>query len=305
MKSAYAFAALFPAVALLAQQPVPPAAEPVQTAALVNGEVITVEKLDALYNNLSPQIRGQYDQSGGKAAFLDNYIAKRLLIQEAMKSGFDQREEVKAAVEAAKESALFDRYVREVIAADIVPESAVRTFYEANLRDFVQGDKVKVRHIVISTNQRTPQEAERLAQQVFAELQAHRAGLAHAGASGVLTFRARFADAARKYSEDGSAQEGGDLGWVERGKLDPKFEEVAFGIPAGIMSGIVATKFGYHLILVDEVKPAGAQPFEDVRRPIREYLLGQKQAEVMSAVSRLTNELRRTSKVSVYSENVE
>jgi peptidyl-prolyl cis-trans isomerase C len=284
---------------------VAPAAEASRTAAVINGEVISVAQLDGLYNNLTPQMRGQYDQSGGKKAFLDNYIAKRLLIQEAMKSGFDQQNDVKVAMEAAKESALFDRYVKEIVAAEIVPESAVREFYEANIKDFVQGEKVKVRHIVISTNERPPAEAERIAQQVFAELQAHRTALAAAGASGQLVFRSRFADAARKYSEDSSAQEGGALDWAARGQFDAKFEEVAFGLPVGVMSGIVGTKFGYHIILVDEKQPAAPQPFDDVKRAIREYLLSQKQADVMSAVSRLTSELRRTSKVAVYSENVD
>ncbi|MGZ8869411.1 MAG: peptidylprolyl isomerase [Thermoanaerobaculia bacterium] len=292
------------ATPVVAQQPAP-AAAPVKTAAVVNGEIITAEKLDALYDNLAPQMRAQYDKSGGKKAFLDNYIAKRLLIQEAVKSGFDQRPEVKAAVAAAQESALFDRYVREVVAQEIVPDSTVRDFYDQNIKDFMEGDKVKVRHIVIATNSRTPAEAEEKMRRIFTELQAQLQGLQNQGESGRLTFRSRFADAARKYSEDGSAQEGGDLGWVERGRLDPKFEEVAFGMPAGIMSGIVATQFGYHLILVDEKKPAAPQPFEDVRRAIREYLLGQKSADIMTTVTRLTNELRRTSKVSIYSENVD
>ena len=75
--------------------------------------------------------------------------------------------------------------------------------------------------------------------------------------------------------------------------------------PPGVMSGIVSTQFGYHLILVDDVKPAGPQPFENVSRAIREYLLSQKSADVMTSVTRLTNELRRTSKVSVYSENLD
>lgn len=289
---------------IVAQQPAP-AAAPVKTAAVLNGEIITAEKLDALYNNLSPQMRAQYDSTGGKKGFLDNYIAKRLLIQEAVKSGFDQRPDVKAAIEAAQESALFDRYVREVVAQEIVPDSAVRDFYDKNINDFMEKDKVKVRHIVIATSNRTPQEAEERMRRIFTELQAHLLAVQNQGESGRLTFRSRFADAARKYSEDGSAQEGGDLGWVERGRLDPKFEEVAFGMPAGIMSGIVSTQFGYHLILVDEVKPAAPQPFDDVRRAIREYLLSQKSADIMTTVTRLTNELRRTSKVSIYSENVD
>jgi peptidyl-prolyl cis-trans isomerase C len=292
------------ATTVVAQQPAP-AEPPAKTAAVVNGEIITAEKLDTLYNNLAPQMRAQYDKSGGKKAFLDNYVAKRLLIQEAMKSGFDQRPEVKQAIEAARESALFDRYIREVVAKDIVPDSAVRDFYDKNIKDFMEGDKVKVRHIVIATNTRTPQEAEEIIRRIFTELQAQLVTVQSAGDSGRLTFRSRFADAARKYSEDGSAQEGGDLGWVERGKLDPKFEEVAFGMPPGIMSGVVGTQFGYHLILVDDIKPAGPQPFEDVRRAIREYLLSQKSADIMTTVTRLTNELRRTSKVSIYSENLD
>ncbi|HUP47334.1 MAG TPA: peptidylprolyl isomerase, partial [Thermoanaerobaculia bacterium] len=99
--------------------------------------------------------------------------------------------------------------------------------------------------------------------------------------------------------------DGGNLGWVERGQLDPKFEEVAFAMPEGVMSGIVGTRFGYHLILVEEKKPAAPQPYEEVRRDIREVLLSQKQTEIMTAVSRLTGELRRTSKVAVYSEHLE
>lgn len=295
------------ATAAVAQQPAPaaPAAPQVRTAAVINGEIITAEKLDALYDSIPAQMRAQYDKSGGKKAFLDNYIAKRLLIQEAMKSGFDQRPDVKAAIEAARESALFDRYVREVVASEIVTDAAVREFYEKNIKDFMEGDKVKVRHIVIATNNRTPAEAEEIMRRIFTELQTHIVALHAAGESGRLTFRSRFADAARKYSEDGSAQEGGDLGWVERGRLDPKFEEVAFGMPPGVMSGIVATQFGYHLILVEDVKPAGPQPFENVSRAIREYLLSQKSADVMTSVTRLTNELRRTSKVSIYSENLD
>lgn len=278
---------------------------PKPTAAIVNGEIITAEKLDALYASIPVGMRDQYEKSGGKKLFLDNYIAKRLLIQEAMKSGFDQRPDIKAAIEAARESALFDRYIREVIATDVVPESAIRKFYDDNIKDFQVGERVKVRHIVIGTNGKTKEEAMRAIEPVFAELQALRITYPpqHEGSREI--FSRRFADVARKYSEDGVASEGGDLGWVDRGQLDPEFEKTAFAMPAGVMSGIVPTQFGYHIILVDDKKPAGPRPYEEVRRDIREHLLGQKQAEIMAAVSRLTGELRRTSKVAIYPENVD
>ena len=56
-------------------------------------------------------MRTNYDQNGGKGAFLENYIRKRLMLQEAFKTGFDKKPEVVATLESARESALFDRYV--------------------------------------------------------------------------------------------------------------------------------------------------------------------------------------------------
>ena len=72
----------------------------------------------------------------------------------------------------------------------------------------------------------------------------------------------------------------------------------------GIMSGIVHTKFGYHLILVEGRAPAGTEPFENVQSSIREYLLTQKAPDVMASVTRLTNELRANSRISTFPENI-
>ena len=69
-------------------------------------------------------------------------------------------------------------------------------------------------------------------------------------------------------------------------------------------SGIVESKFGYHVILVDEKQPAGTEPFSEARASIREFLMNQHAAEVMETVTKLTNELRRNSKVAIYPENI-
>jgi peptidyl-prolyl cis-trans isomerase SurA len=66
-----------------------------------------------------------------------------------------------------------------------------------------------------------------------------------------------FSRLAQTLSEDpGTAPAGGDLGWFKRGTLDSTFEEAAFKLPAGAVSGIVATPFGYPLIKVEEVDKA-------------------------------------------------
>ena len=70
------------------------------------------------------------------------------------------------------------------------------------------------------------------------------------------------------------------------------------------MSGIVESQFGYHLIFVEGKKPAGTESFAEAKADIREFLMAQRAADVMGTVKRLTNELRASSKVAFYPENV-
>jgi len=68
-----------------------------------------------------------------------------------------------------------------------------------------------------------------------------------------------FADVARAYSDDASAQSGGDLGTIARGATVPEFEEAAFALNPGETSGIVTTRFGFHLIQVVEKSDEGVR----------------------------------------------
>ena len=68
-----------------------------------------------------------------------------------------------------------------------------------------------------------------------------------------------FAELARQYSADGSAANGGDLGWFRRGRMVPQFEDAAFSLPPGGVSGIVETMFGFHIIKVERVRGAERQ----------------------------------------------
>ncbi len=70
---------------------------------------------------------------------------------------------------------------------------------------------------------------------------------------------ASFDKMARRYSEDQSASEGGDLGWFERGTMVDRFEEAAFGASAGDLVGPVKSEFGYHLIRVHQKMSQAAQ----------------------------------------------
>ena len=308
--SVVVFAAL--AVPVLAQTPAAqaPAAPGSKIVAVVNNETITAAQLDQMYNRAGAQMRAEYEKNGGKTAFLDNYIRKRLLVQEALKTGFDKRADVQADMEAAKEGALFDRYVRDVVASQIIKDADVKSYYDEHPSEFQQPEMVKVRHIVITGNgagprPKTREAAMEMIQQIAGELHANSALPPNIDPIAAARIRlAHFAEAARKYSEDGSAPSGGDLGWVAKGALDPTFDEAAFNMQKGILSGIIETRFGYHLIFVEDKKPAGLAPFDEVKQSIREFLFAQRAADVMQNVTKLTNELESTSKIAIYPENI-
>jgi parvulin-like peptidyl-prolyl isomerase len=313
--------ALLAALPLAAQQStatgvaaIPPADRIVAT---INGESITSGELDQLYARLSTQMHDGYEQSGGKAAFLENYLRKRLILQEAEKANFDKRPDVQAELAAARESALFDRYIRDVVAAPIITEKAMRDYYDSHKTEFAVPEKFKVRHIVVTpipgaamnstgSKAQNAEEAQAKIAKIQGELHVDPRMEAmsidpKARQQAVLN---AFAQKAMQYSEDASAPKGGDLGWVTKGQLDPTFEDAALNLQVGVVSGIIRTQFGYHLILLEARKPGGVAPFEASRARIREALMAQNAADVMASVTRLTNELRAQSKISIHPENI-
>jgi parvulin-like peptidyl-prolyl isomerase len=299
-------------VAAFAQQPAAPAAtsdsQP-KPVVIVNGDIITDQKLDQLYSEMGAQMREQYEKNGGKRAFLDNYLRKRLIVQEAIKHGFDKRPDIQAEVEAAKEAALFQAYIREEIASSVVTEADIKKYYEDNKANFATPEAINVRHIIIIGNGAGPhpksqQDAATQIQRIAEELRESVANIPDPQMKSRVLL-AHFEDAAKKYSEDGSATIGGALGWQTRGSgLDPQFEDVAFSLTPGSMSPVVQTRFGYHLIFLEDKRPSGTQPYEAVRNDIREYLQSQKMQDIMQQVTKLSNELKKDSKISSFPENL-
>jgi len=298
-----------PPAAQSAAVAVPDSKKPV---AVINGETVTAEKLDRMYSNLNTQMRQNYDANGGKGALLENYIRKRLLIQEAIKSGYNKRPDVVEAVDAAREAALFDRYVRDVVAAQIVTDNDVKTYYTEHPDDFATPEKVHVRHIVIGVTEvgparKTKEEALDRIKKIAVDLRSEDVASAQSTSNPEVLARLRlahFADAAKKYSEDASGESGGDLGWITKGQTDPDFETAAWSMKPGTVSGIIQTKFGFHLIFVEGRQAPGTEPFESVKSSIREFLITQKASDVVTTVTKLTNELRGNSRISVFPENI-
>ncbi|MGQ9630139.1 MAG: peptidylprolyl isomerase [bacterium] len=114
---------------------------------------------------------------------------------------------------------------------DVTPKD-VDEYYEKHRDEFERPGTIRVSHILIKTENRSDEEAKAKAEEILRKI---REG-------------ADFAEMAKKYSEDSSASKGGDLGYFGRGTMVAPFEEAAFALEPGGMSGIVKTQFGYHII---------------------------------------------------------
>jgi peptidyl-prolyl cis-trans isomerase D len=132
-------------------------------------------------------------------------------------------------------------------------ESELQRSYREGMDSYRQPERVQVRHILIKTQGKPKEDAPKLkakAEDLLKQLQ-------HGG---------DFAELAKKNSEDtGSAEKGGELGFVVRGQTVPNFEKAAFSLKPGELSGLVETEYGYHILQVENKQAAHTQTFEEVR----------------------------------------
>lgn len=137
-------------------------------------------------------------------------------------------------------------------------DTEIELYYSQNLYRFENPERIKVRHILFSTMDKSEEEAATAHEKAEAVLEQLRGG-------------ADFVEMAREHSEDpGNADNGGDLGWVTRGMMDPAFEQASFALQTGALSEApVKSEFGYHLIRLDDRESGSVKPLSEVREVIR------------------------------------
>ncbi|MGR5060060.1 peptidylprolyl isomerase [Vibrio rotiferianus] len=137
-----------------------------------------------------------------------------------------------------------------------VSDADVKQYYDEHLDKYSSEEQRRVAHILVEGDD------EAKAQAILDEL--------NGGAD--------FAKLAEEKSDDfGSAENGGDLGWIERDVMDPAFEEAAFALKnVGDTTGLVKSDFGYHIIKLEELKDSVAKPFTEVAAEIKKEMVDQK-----------------------------
>jgi len=160
----------------------------------------------------------------------------------------------------------------EVTSKIVVDDKAVGAFYQQNLDRFKEGEAVHASHILVTVAPNAPA-ADKTAARTKAE-----------GILRKIRGGADFATVARAESQDpGSAPKGGDLGFFSKGQMDPAFEEAAFALKPGAVSGIVESQFGFHIIKLIERKPPHTAALAEVTPRIKEFLTEQQRQEKLEA----------------------
>ena len=175
--------------------------------------------------------------------------------------------------------------MEQVIAKSVVVSDAeVHDFYTGNKEKFESPEQAHARHILVAVDEKADEKNRQAAKAKADDLLTQLKG----GAS--------FEDLAKKNSDCPSAPQGGDLGFFGHGQMVPEFDSAAFALKPGELSGVVSTKFGYHIIKLEEIKAAGLVPELEVAPKIREYLTSQKTG---AAVEQRIKTLREKAKIEI------
>jgi peptidyl-prolyl cis-trans isomerase C len=174
--------------------------------------------------------------------------------------------------DSLKSDARTDLSVNKVMEAAVanIPgptDAEAKDFYDKNPDKFKQDEQVRASHILVrvepNADAKTKARAKAEIESVLKELKAG----------------GDFAKLAQQHSQDGSAAQGGDLGYFPHGQMVPEFDKVAFSLPVGQLSGVVTTQFGYHVLKVTDRKPARTVPYEEAQAQIKQFLEQQKKQQ--------------------------
>ena len=144
-----------------------------------------------------------------------------------------------------------------------VGDADVQQYYNQHLAEYKIDDQVRVRHILIKVdNPKDDAAAKQKAEEILKQIKAG----------------GNFGELAKKNSDDpGSRDQGGELGFLKHGVTVPEFDQASFSLPVGKVSDLVKTKFGYHIIEVEEKQTAHTRPLQEVKPTIVALLTRQKE----------------------------
>jgi len=235
-------------VALCAVLAVVPSFAGERVVATIGKEKITAEQIDeqmrlmgvtgyTSFGDLTP------DQ---QRSLLDRIIAERLFYRAAVDKRVKLDPENEKRLDLIRRQAYGWQYVEGKLKARQATEADLRSFYARHSSQFERPEARRISHIVVATRQ----EAEK----ALADLKAGK----------------DLAELAGQVNIDQTRESNGSIGWVRRNMLPEEFEKVVFSLNKDELSAIVDSGAGFHILRVDEIRPAVVRPFDEVRQEVEQ-----------------------------------
>ena len=210
---------------------------------------------EALYAQEAQRLKIRVDSGKIEAAFVEQYnaVLESNGISEEQLSAYLQGQgrtlnEFKESLREEIKGQLRNQALRERVTGIVEPtDEDLLAYFERNISRYDSPEEVRASHILV--------EDEETAQEILNQLDAG----------------ADFAVLAKEHSTDtASAEKGGDLDWFARGRMVKEFEDAAFALEIGEVSGIVKSEFGYHIIKLTDRKAAHTPSLEEVKDQVRD-----------------------------------
>jgi peptidyl-prolyl cis-trans isomerase C len=230
-----------------------PAAKPAAKGNIATVNGVAVPQARAEFMMQQQAQRGAPDNEQMRKAVREELINREVLAQEAQRTGAARVPEVQTQLDMLRQEILVQYYLRDFARKNPISEAEIQKEYDRAKAQ--HGDKeYKARHILVET-----------------EDQAN-------GLIGELKKGAKFDELASKNSKDtGSAQRGGDLDWNVPATFDKQFSDAMVKLEKGKYSEApVKTRFGFHIIQLDDVRPAKFAALGEVRPRIQQMLVQNK-----------------------------
>jgi len=239
--------------------------KPDSVIASVNNKEITVGDFQALVGKVPPN----YKQAilNQKAKVINDMITQELLFQAAERMDLENDPQVKESLKNLVKQILVQRYIQiEVVEKIKITDKDLKEYHKKHKEEFNIPEQVRAAHVLVKDEKD-----------------------AHAAMKRIKN-NEDFAVVAKEMSIDPSRLKGGDLGYFGRGRMIPEFENAAFSLAPGEVSGIVKTQFGFHIIKCVDKKAPQAREFAEVKKEIEQKLMQEKQAaQFKDLIERLKN----------------
>ena len=248
--------------------PIANAKEPRQvTVATVDNHIITAEDVLNATNRLSKKIK-EKPLSEIYPNIVNELINQHLIIKQAYKEKLDRQKEIIEILEKNKDQIMAKYWLNNFLANN-TSEEKIQDFYTKYLENFKTFQEFNASHILVKEEDEALQIIEK------------------------FKIKSEFSKLAKSYSVGPSKKNGGNLGWFRSGQMVKEFEEAVLKLKKGeITKKPVKTKFGYHIIILNDIRDSQPKKINDIKRQIVERIK-------QNSLSSLEKQLRKNKSIKI------